>query len=600
MGSPVAETLLERALAAYQRGDPASCASALDADPDAWIGRADGWLVRGVAARALGRVAEAEASYRHAIALHAEFPEAWQNLGNLLAATGRQAEAVEAYRRALALRADARERAALLILIAGSAFSAGLIDDALTAMNEAVALDPASAGAHNQRGKVLWELGHTDAAIDAFRRAQSCDPANPLYATNGLLVSQFAEGLTEADLASLARIAASRIAAEVPVALKDGFRMPGPTADGRLRIAYLSSDFRATAPGFFIRAILAGHDRQRFDVWALSTSGGMDDWSGKLRSHVDQWHDVAGLGTVALTEWIRANGIQVLVDLNGYTGGHRLGVFAARAAPVQVSWLGYEGTTGLPGMDAILGDPAVTAVETESCYSEAVHRLPFDFACYWAPDYAPEVAPLPAATAGRITFGSFNKLAKLGRGTLALWARVLHAVPDSRLLLKWRHATHAFARERILGELAAHGVAAGRVEFRDASPHADMLMEYGDVDIALDPFPFSGGATTCDALWMGVPVVTLQGQRFASNHTVSHLRAAGLPELVATSPIEYVEICRRVSADLRGLGRLRATLREQLRHSPLCEHTLFMRPAERILESLWAQRLGTPKTFAGS
>lgn len=583
----VVDNVLERALAAYQRGDPATCAAALDAEPDAWIGRADGWLVRGVAARALGRPAEAEAAYRQAITLHPQFPEAWQNLGNLLASSGRQQEAVEAYRQSLARRVDPKERAALLVLIAGSAFSAGLIDDALAAMNDAVSLDPVSAGAHNQRGKVLWELGHTDAAVDAFRRAQGCDPANPLYATNGLLVSQFAEGLSEADLAALARVAAERIVREVPASLKDSFRAPGPTPDGRIRIAYLSSDFRATAPGFFIRAILAGHDRHRFDVWALSTSGGGDDWTAKLRQHVDQWHDVAGLGTVALTEWIRANGIQILVDLNGYTGGHRLGVFAARAAAVQVSWLGYEGTTGLAGMDAVLGDPAVTSVETEPCYTEAVHRLPFDFACYWAPDYAPEVAPLPATRAGYVTFGSFNKLAKLGRGTLGLWARVLHAVPGSRLLLKWRHATHPFARDRVLLELAAHGIGADRVEFRDASPHADMLAEYGDVDIALDPFPFSGGATTCDALWMGVPVVTLRGQRFASNHTVSHLHAAGLPHLIGATQQAYVDICRRLATDIPGLGRLRATLREQLRHSPLCEHTLFMRPAERVFEALY-------------
>lgn len=584
-----AESLLERALAAYQRGDAASCAAALDAEPDAWIGRADGWLVRGVAARALGRFAEAEASYRHAIGLHAAFPEAWQNLGNLLSATGRAQEAVDAYRQAGALRTDPKERAALLVLLAGSAFSAGLVDDALVAMNEAVALDSTSAGAHNQRGKVLWELGHTEAAIDAFRHARACDPVSPLYATNGLLVSQFAEGLGEADLAVLARQAAERIVAEVPAGLKAGFRMPPPTPDGRIRIAYLSSDFRATAPGFFIYSILAGHDRSRFEVWALSTSGGGDDWTRQLRQHVDQWHDVSGFGTVALTDWIRGRGIQILVDLNGYTGGHRLGVFAARAAPVQVSWLGYEGTTGLPGMDAILGDPAVTPVSTEPCYTEAVHRLPFDFACYRGPDYAPPVAPLPAARTGRITFGSFNKLAKLGRGTLALWARVLHAVPDSRLLLKWRHATHPFARDRVVFELAAHGIGADRIEFRDASPHADMLAEYGDLDIALDPFPFSGGATTCDALWMGVPVVTLEGRRFASNHTVSHLRAAGLPDLVAATADDYVAICRRLASDRPGLARLRDSLREQVRHSPLCEHVLFMRPAERILEGLWEQ-----------
>jgi protein O-GlcNAc transferase len=577
---------LAEAFAAYQRGDAAHCVSTLEAHRDAWTNRPDGWLIRGAAARSLGRLAEAEAAYLQAIALLPGYPEAWQNLGNLYATCGRHDAAVTAYGKALDSREDLVARAQLLTSQAGSAFSAGLIDIAMQAVEEAAAAAPDLGAVHNQRGKVYWELGHTDRAIDAFRRATACDPTEALYATNYLLVSQFSERRGEADLAALAAAAAGRIVQGVPDSLRATFRPPARHPGERVRIAYLSSDFRASAPGFFIQSILEGHDRTRFEVWALTTSAVKDALTAKMQGCVDHWVDVSALGPGPLTQWIREQRIHVLVDLNGYTGGHRLAVFAARAAPVQATWLGYEGSTQLPGMDVFLGDPFVSPPENHGSYSERVLTLPFDFACYSPPDFAPAVGPSPALRNGYVTFGSFNKLAKLGPATLALWARILGSVPESRLLIKWRHAEHPFARNRILAALADHGIDGSRVAFRDSSPHAAMLGEYGDVDIALDPMPFSGGATTCDALWMGVPVITRVGRRFASNHTVSHLRAAGLAELVAEDDDPYVAIASGLARDVPALDRLRQSLREQVRHSPLCQPRLFMRPVERHFERL--------------
>jgi predicted O-linked N-acetylglucosamine transferase (SPINDLY family) len=253
---------------------------------------------------------------------------------------------------------------------------------------------------------------------------------------------------------------------------------------------------------------------------------------------------------------------------------------------VQVSWLGYEGSTQLREMDVLIGDWLVTPRSNSPCHSENVVRLPFDFACYRAPDYAPEVTATPALVNGHITFGSFNKLAKLGPTTLRLWARILCRMPKSRLLLKWRHAPSTLASQRIIDILAKHGVSHQRVEFRDVSPHPEMLKEYGDIDIALDPFPFSGGATTCDALWMGVPVVSMLGRRFASNHTASHLRAAGMPELVAENEDHYLDICVRLGTDPVALNRLRQTLRPQMVQSPLCNERLFMMTVERHYREL--------------
>lgn len=591
MATDTAADPVAAALAAYQRGDHAACIATLDAGRPHWESRADGWLIRGAAARAAGALGDAEQAYRRALALRPQYAEAWQNLGNLYGAIGRQEAALDAYAQALRAMPASPARAALLTVVAATAFSLGRLDVALAAIDESARTDPASHAMLNQRGKMRWELGHTEAAIADFETALRHAPDGALVATNLLLVSQFSEHRDEADLAVLARLAAGRIESQVPETLRTGFVPALPAPGERIRVAYLSSDFRASAPGWFIRAILAGHDRSRFEVWALNTAGGGDEVTAAMRPHADRWEDVSGYDMAGLTRWVRDQRIHVLVDLNGYTGGHRLGVFAARAAAVQVSWLGYEGSTQLAQMDAFLGDPHVVPAAVESCYSERVLRLPFDFACYVAPDFAPAVAPTPALVRGHVTFGSFNKLAKLGPATLALWARLLHRVPGSRLLVKWRHATHPYARDRILSALTGHGVAPERVEFRDASPHPRMLAEYGDVDIALDPMPFSGGATTCDALWMGVPVVTLRGRRFASNHTVSHLHAAGLPELVAATPDEYVDICARLATDVPALDRFRRGLRDQLRASPLCSPDLFMRPVERHYETLIAQRV---------
>lgn len=583
---------LAAAFEAYRRGDAAGCVQRLDETRPRWAARPDGWLVRGVAARALGRLTEAESSYRQAIALLPEYPEAWQNLGNLYSAVGRHDAALEAY--AHALKGNTRpaaDRAALLVTVSGCAFNAGRIDAALAAVDEATALAPDSGSAYNQCGKILWELGHTEAAVSAFRKALESDPDNALLATNLLLVSQFSELMSEGDLSELARRAGQRIAARVPASLAEGFVPSFPAPGERIRIAYLSSDFRVSAAGFFIRGILEGHDRSRFEVHALSTSGGHGDAvTATMRPHVDHWHDVSMLGTDALVHWLREQRIHVLVDLNGYTGGHRLAAFAARCAPVQVSWLGYEGPTRLDQMDAVFTDPYTAPAGIDDCYSERVVRLPFDFACYVAPDYAPAVAPTPALRNGFVTFGSFNKLAKLGPATLAAWSDLLHRVPDARLLIKWRHATHGFARDRILSEFERRDIDASRVSFRDASSHEASLAEYAEVDIALDPMPFSGGATTCDALWMGVPVVTLRGTRFASNHTTAHLHSAGLPELVAGDTDAYVDICARLAADIPALDRLRRGLRDQVRVSPLCSPALFMRAAERHFETLIAER----------
>ncbi|MBL8485806.1 MAG: tetratricopeptide repeat protein [Rhodocyclaceae bacterium] len=571
---------LPAAFGRYRHGDAAGALAALEADRDAWRERPDGWVLLGVLHRGAGRLPEAEAAYREALRLKPDYGDAWHNLGNLYAAAGLHEAAVAAYEAGLRTGSASAGPAALAVALSAAAFAAGDAEKALAAARAAVAADPASGAALNQLGKMLWELGDAEAARAAFAEAVARAPGETLFAVNRLLVSQFSPAMTEEGLSALARAAAARVLAGVPAGLRREIPR-APVAGRRIRVAYLSSDFRQSAPGVFIETLLAGHDRQRFEVWALSNSPAADERTAAMRGHADRWLDVWPLHDAALTERIRGDGIDILVDLNGYTGGHRLGVLAARAAPVQITWLGYEGTTQVPGVDAILADRHVAPPGNAGCYSERILRLPFDFCCYAPHPAAPSVAPAPAVARGHVTFGSFNKLAKITEPTLDLWARVLAAVPGSRLLLKWRFASSPSARNRILEGFARRGIAAARIELREASPYLALLAEYADLDVALDPLPFSGGATTCDALWMGVPVVTLRGRRFASNHTVGHLTAAGLPELVAETEDEYVGTCARLAADPPALGRLRAGLRDQVAASPLAAPRLFAMAVER-------------------
>ncbi len=569
----------------YQAGQSAAALAALEARRPAWADRADAWTLYGVLLKAAQRLPEAEAAYLAALRLKPDHGDAHHNLGNLYKAAGHHAAAIAAYERALACGNGGADPVALGIAISAAAYAAGDPERALSAVRSAVAAAPSSAAALNQFGKMLWELGDAEAARDAFGRAAEAAPQEPLFAVNRLLVSQFSPAMEEADLARLAKEAAIRVEAGVPPGLRREIPRR-PVAGRRIRVAYLSSDFRQSAPGVFIEALLAGHDREAFEVWGLSNAPAGDDRTDTMRRLTDRWLEVWAMDDASLADTLRAAAIDILVDLNGYTGGHRLGVLAARAAPVQITWLGYEGTTQVGGVDAILADRHVAPAEHDPCYSERILRLPFDFCCYAPHPDAPAVAATPAIARGHVTFGSFNKLAKITEPTFDLWAQVLAAVPGCRLLLKWRHATSPTARERILSGFARRGIAPERIELRDASPYLSLLSEYADVDVALDPLPFSGGATTCDALWMGVPVVTLAGRRFASNHTVAHLHAAGLPDLVAGTPAEYVALCARLAGNIPALARLRGALRHQVAASPLASPRLFALAVERHYRDL--------------
>ena len=279
--------------------------------------------------------------------------------------------------------------------------------------------------------------------------------------------------------------------------------------DRRLRVGYVSGDLRYHPVGYFLARVLSAHDRRSVEVFCYSNSAVVDAMTARLRAVSDQWRSIVGMSDADAASLIRRDGVDILIDLSGHTNRNRLPLFASRPAPVQASWLGYYGTTGLAAMDYVLMDAVSAPPGEERWYSEAVVRLPHGRFCYDPPETAPAPADPPFSRRGHVTFGCFNNISKIGPDVVRSWARILEVSPGARLICKWRTLGDENSRRRLIEAFAAAGVSADRLEPRGFSPHQEMLAEYGDIDIALDPFPFGGGLTSCEALWMGAPVVTL-------------------------------------------------------------------------------------------
>jgi protein O-GlcNAc transferase len=343
--------------------------------------------------------------------------------------------------------------------------------------------------------------------------------------------------------------------------------------------------------GFFLVRVLENLDRSRAETFCYSDRVATDELTSRLQAAAGVWRDATALDHAQLAQQIRADGIDVLFDLAGHTADNRLLTFARKPAPIQLTWLGYAGTTGLVAMDYLLADRYEVSEGAERHYQERVLRLPDGYVCYDPPRRAPAVSPLPALQQGYVTFGSFNNPAKINAQVAALWANILRRVPRARLMLKYTGWDDAAAVRSLAESLVAAGVEAGRLQCHGWSPHAELLAHYQRVDLAIDPFPYSGGLTTCEALWMGVPVVTCPGETFASRHSLSHLSSIGLTETVARDPDHYVELAVALAQDLPRLAALRARLRPQMESAPLCDGPRLARNLLTLLRRVWQEWL---------
>ncbi len=542
------------------------------------------------ALKAAGRVGEAIAAYERGIRLRPNSPEPLNNLANAFEEQGRWSEAVACYRRAIEQKpgyAEAHYNLANTLKLQGR------LSAAVAEYQQVLTLRPDMAEAHNNLGNTLKAQGDLDHAMVAFRRALEFKPDHVGAHSNLILTLQYRPTIT---LAELAEAAGDFERQHARTLREETVRGIGPSATDRpLRLGFVSPDLAQHPVGYFLIRTLENLDRKRAVCVCYSDRRQTDELTERFRSAADLWHATADWDDPRLADQIRADQIDILFDLAGHTAHHRLLVFARRPAPLQITWIGYPGTTGLSAIDYVLADRYTVPAEAERFYRERVLRMPDGYVCYEPPPAAPPPGPLPALAAGRVTFGCFNNPAKIGPELLGLWARILRRVPGAHLLLKYLAVDDPSVSRRYRELLAQHGVAPERIELEGGTVHEGLLRCYQRVDVALDTWPYNGGLTPCEALWMGVPVVTLPGETFASRHSLGHLSTVGLTETIARDADDYVEIACRLAADLPRLAALRARLRGQVADSPLCDGPRFAANLLAVLNDAWQRRVDDPQ-----
>ena len=536
----------------------------------------------GNALAARGQFGEAARLYERALALRPDYAEAHYNLANLLVDEGQLDAAIARYGRALALRPD---HLPTRLGLGAALRQAGRLADAIACYEAVLAGHPDSAEAHSNLGRVFMLQGRLDEAVARYEHALALKPDYQEALVNLLLWLQYSDRDPSAIFEAHRRWG-GMVEKDLPAPAPH----PNPRdPDRRLRVGYVSPDFRVHSVAWFLAPLLAAHDRGAVEIFAYADVPRPDATTHRFQSLCDHWLLTVGLSDEALAERIRADGIDVLVDLAGHVGANRLAVFARHPAPVQVDWLGYLNTTGLRSMDYRLVDDITDPPGVADRFAtETLVRLPNGWACFEPAPDAPEPGPPPSLAAGRVRFCSFSSPAKLGERVLDVWSEILRRTPDSTLLLKGASLADEGARTQLLDRFADRGVPVGRISLAGWTPGAaEHLALYNTADIALDPFPHNGVTTTCEALWMGLPVVALLGDRHAARISASFLTRVGLEELIAPNLASYADIAVRVAADGARLAELRRTLRPRMAASPLCDASGFAREVEAAYRAMW-------------
>jgi predicted O-linked N-acetylglucosamine transferase (SPINDLY family) len=588
----------------------AACRRAIALRPD----YAEAYSTLGNALRDQGQMEEAVAVYRRAVALKPNLAEAFFNLGNALRELGQLDEAVAAFGHAIAVRpnyAEAYNASGLALR------SMGQIERAIAAFRQAIVLLPQSAEAYSNLGMALRDVGQLDESIAACRQAIALKPEFPEAFVNLGIALRVQGRSAEAIGAYRQAIALRPGYAEAHSNLVYALHFdPGYDArsialehdrwnrqhaeplkkfiqphandrnsDRRLRIGYVSPDFREHPIGRFLLPLLANHDKSQFEVFAYAQVLVPDSTTQRLRSYVDHWRNITGTSDAQAADLIRKDQIDVLVDLTMHMALNRLLVFARKPAPVQITYLAYCSSTGLQTIDYRLSDPYMDPPGgDESIYSERTIRLPDTYWCYEPIIANSQVDPLPASQRGFVTFGSLNNFCKASEPALAAWITLLRNVPNSQLLL---HALEGSHRQRLRDRLEREGIDPTRVRFASFMPTQQYFDLYRLIDIALDTFPYGGGTTTCDALWMGVPTISLAGKTGVGRGGLSILSNIGLSELVADSEQTYVQLASGLASDVARLSQLRSTLRQRMQRSSLMDAPRFARNVEAAYRQMW-------------
>ena len=587
--------------------------AALAVDPEFFEARVN----RVAALFELGRFEAARTEAEKLVESAPDRPEPYVNLGNVLVHTGKAKQAVKQYRKALELRPDYAEAhfnlATLLgsqedlkkaisyleqqieakgesihrlALLASAHQAAGHLTKAEELCRQIIVRQPQSLSAHITLASCVSNAGDSAAALPLYRRVIELDRTQAAMASNVLFELNYLSEYSREEIFRQHVEWARQY--ELPMSPVAAFEQRHRDPQRKLKIGYVSGDFCAHPVGFLLRDILRNHDRSVFEVHCFSMLMRPDEVSADIQASADKWDDIFLLSDDEFAEVVRSAEIDVLVDLSGHTAFHRLIAFSKRLAPVQASWIGYFHSTGLSAMDYFITDPCTSPRDGGQHFSEVAVHLPQTRFCYNAPDYASEVAPHPCGAAGSITFGSFNRLAKLNAQVIEAWSKILLAVPQSRLVLKAGAFSEVAVRDAFIARFDAHGISKARLDLRPSSSHREMLAEYGQIDIALDAFPFNGGMTTLEALWMGLPVITIAGETVVSRQTVSALANLGLADELAFANVgDYVAGAIALAANPVRLAELRSQIRPRMEASPLRQAEQFTRDLEALYRRMW-------------
>ncbi len=525
-----------------------------------------------------GQLEPAIARYREALELDPHDINSLNNLGFALQNGGELGEAKALFERAIALRPDfARSYVNLGMLL----FEQGELELSAATQRQALELDPQFVEAHFGLGIALHALRRPDDAIECYRRVIALRPDHSKSYNNLLMTAQFIPSISAEELTDMHRQFARQF--EAPLMPHWPAHANSRDPKRKLKVGYVSADFRSHAVAYFIEPILRHHDREQYEIFCYHNSRRHDDVTERLLSLADHWQPCVSMSDEQLAHKIEADGIDILVDLSGHTAGNRLLAFARKPAPIQITYVGYLSTTGLSGMDYRLTDHLAEPPGSEKYYSERLLRLPHSTWCYQPPADSPELTALPALRKGFVTFGSLNSIDKVDMEVIRIWSRLLQALPTARLLI----LAVPEARAHFLRQFADCGIDGKRLEFiGKLSPRAYREV-VSQIDISLDSYPVNGATTTCESLWQGVPTLSLRGERPLSRNGLSILTAAGMPDFAAASPEELINTATLLCNNLPLLENIRLGMREHLVHTPLFDQRQFTKNLESLFRAAW-------------
>lgn len=528
------------------------------------------------------RPAEALDCLKKALAKDPLNPEYIYNMGYSLMEMKRYAEAEKQFTRLIKMHPG---HGMGWHMLAEAKRLGGNPGDSMEAYRHAMQLLPDWPQPYGGLGTALMTLDRHEEWLPYLEKAVSLDPNLLLNHTSLLFNLHFHPGLSATEVSSRHRATGAHFEEQLKSALRPHDNLPDP--ERKLRIGFISGDLRAHPVGYFMHDLLASLKTGNLELVAYSNGAKHDKLTERIKPQFALWRESGMINDDNLAEQIRADSIDILVDLSGYTEGNRLLVFARKPAPIQVTYLGYFDTTGLAAMDYILGNRWLLPENEESLYTEKPWRLPDAHLCFTPPDLPIEVSSLPALQSGHITFGCFNKAEKVNARVIACWSKILHAVPGSRLYLKYKNFGNSSMVEHYRALFAEHGIAPERLIMEGNSEFTEYLKSYNRVDLALDPYPYNGGTTTVQSLWMGVPTLTLQGDRYAAHMGESILHTVNMPEWIAADEENYIDKAIAFASDLSTLSELRSGLRKRLLASPICDAPAFSRKLEDAFRGMW-------------